>query len=247
MATSAVDDLSALDGAAGDTISLARAFSSELNQRFTRYFPKDVLSKEAKGGTSIESEMVLDTGFGSGGDQAALNFQQLRTAATDATTFADDINNLKARDAAELNASSLGDDGSRTNPVPATQSDNVADPTDVDPSKMMPTDDDIIPEVQVSGRGRMVNKDTLYYDVPSDPNNPVDYTIYGANRPRPDAPEVEATDEFKLNEGGKSTEVVIRDDVRQDLGEQMFSAQEDFLRSTAVSYTHLTLPTILRV
>ncbi len=232
LATSAVDDLSALDGAAGDTISLARAFSSELNQRFTRYFPKDVLSKEAKGGTSIESEMVLDTGFGTGGDQAALNFQQLQTAASDATTFADDINNLKARDEAQINASSLGDDGSRTNPVPATQSDNVADPTDVDPSKMMPTDDDIIPEVKVSGTGRMVNKDTLYYDVPSDPNNPVDYTIYGANRPRPDAPEVEATDEFKLNEGGNSTEVVIKDDVRQDLGAQMFSAQEDFLRST---------------
>jgi hypothetical protein len=232
LATSAVDDLSALDGAAGDTISLARAFSSELNQRFTRYFPKDVLSKEAKGGTSIESEMVLDTGFGTGGDQAALNFQQLQTAASDATTFADDINNIKARDEAQINASSLGDDGSRTNPVPATQSDNVADPTDVDPSKMMPTDDDIIPEVKVSGTGRMVNKDTLYYDVPSDPNNPVDYTIYGANRPRPDAPEVEATDEFKLNEGGNSTEVVIKDDVRQDLGAQMFSAQEDFLRST---------------
>jgi len=223
LATSAVDDLSALDGAAGDTISLARAFSSELNQRFTRYFPKDVLSKEVKGGTSIEPEMVLDTGFGTGGDQAALNFQQLRTAATDATTFADDINNLKARDEAQLNASSLGDDGSRTN-VPATQSDNVADPTDVDPSKMMPTDDDIIPEVQVTGIG----DDTLL-----DPNNPVpEYTIYGANRPRPDAPEVEATDEFKLNEGGNSTEVVIKDDVRQDLGEQMFSAQEDFLRST---------------
>ncbi len=223
LATSAVDDLSALDGAAGDTISLARAFSSELNQRFTRYFPKDVLSKEVKGGTSIEPEMVLDTGFGTGGDQAALNFQQLRTAATDATTFADDINNLKARDEAQLNASSLGDDGSRTN-VPATQSDNVADPTDVDPSKMMPTDDDIIPEVQVTGIG----DDTLL-----DPNNPVpEYTIYGANRPRPDAPEVEATDEFKLNEGGNSTEVVIKDDVRQDLGAQMFSAQEDFLRST---------------
>jgi hypothetical protein len=224
LATSAVDDLSALDGAAGDTISLARAFSSELNQRFTRYFPKDVLSKEVKGGTSIESEMVLDTGFGTGGDQAALNFQQLQTAASDATTFADDINNLKARDEAQLNASSLGDDGSRANPVPATQSDNVADPTDVDPSKMMPTDDDIIPEVQVTGIG----DDTLL-----DPNNPVpEYTIYGANRPRPDAPEVEATDEFKLNEGGNSTEVVIKDDVRQDLGAQMFSAQEDFLRST---------------
>ena len=223
LATAAVDDLSALDGAAGDAISLARGFSSELNQRFTRYFPKDVLAKEPKGGTSIESEMVLDTGFGSGGDQAALNFQQLRTAATDATTFADDINNLKARDEAELNASSLGDNGSRTN-VPATQSDNVADPTDVDPSKMMPTDDDIIPEVQVTGIG----EDTLL-----DPNNPVpEYTIYGANRPRPDAPEVEATDEFKLNEGGNSTEVVIKDDVRQDLGAQMFNAQEDFLRST---------------
>ena len=223
LATSAVDDLSALDGAAGDTISLARAFSSELNQRFTRYFPKDVLSKEAKGGTTIRGEQVLSEGFGSGGDAAALNFAELRTAATDATTFADDINNLKARDEAELNASSLGDDGSRTN-VPATQSDNVADPTDVDPSKMMPTDDDIIPEVQVTGIG----EDTLL-----DPNNPVpEYTIYGANRPRPDAPEVEATDEFKLNEGGNSTEVVIKDDVRQDLGEQMFSAQEDFLRST---------------
>ena len=233
LATAAVDDLSALDGAAGDTISLARAFSSELNERFTRYFPKDVLSKEVKGGTTIREEQVLSEGFGSGGDAAALNFAELRTAATDATTFADDINNLKAMDEAELNASSLGDDGSRTNPVPATQSDNVADPTDVDPSKMMPNDDDIIPEVQVSGRGRMVNKDTLYYDVPSDPNNPVDYTIYGANRPRPDAPEVEATDEFKLNEGGKkSTEVVISDDVRQDLGAQMFNAQEDFLRST---------------
>ena len=232
LATAAVDDLSVITGEAGDAISLARGFSSELNKRFTRYFPKDVLSKEVKGGTSIEPEMVLDTGFGTGGDQAALNFQQLQTAASDATTFADDINNLKARDEAQLNASSLGDDGSRTNPVPATQSDNVADPTDVDPSKMMPTDDDIIPEVKVSGTGRMVNKDTLYYDVPSDPNNPVDYTIYGANRPRPDAPEVEATDEFKLNEGGESTEVVIKDDVKQNLGEQMFNAQEDFLRAT---------------
>jgi len=221
LATSAVDDLSALDGAAGDTISLARAFSSELNQRFTRYFPKDVLSREVKGGTTIREEQVLSEGFGSGGDAAALNFAELRTAATDATTFADDISNLKARDEAELNASSLGDDGSR---LPATQSDNVANPTDVDPSKMMPTDDDIIPEIKVTGIG----DDTLL-----DPENPIpEYTIYGANRPRPDAPEVEATDEFKLNEGGESTEVVIRDDVKQDLGAQMFTAQEDFLRST---------------
>ena len=220
LATSAVDDLSALDGAAGDTISLARAFSSELNQRFTRYFPKDVLSKEAKGGTSIESEMVLDTGFGSGGDQAALNFQQLRTAATDATTFADDINNLKARDEAE---------------VKETPTEVNLPSTKVDPSmRGKPTDDEIISEVQVSGRGPMVGKDTTYFDVPSDPNNPIpDYTVYeaeGANAPKQDGTAAAKDPEEIITSVPARTDV--EGDVRQDLGAQMFNAQEDFLRST---------------
>ncbi len=220
LATSAVDDLSALDGAAGDTISLARAFSSELNQRFTRYFPKDVLSKEVKGGTSIESEMVLDTGFGTGGDQAALNFQQLRTAATDATTFADDINNLKARDEAE---------------VKETPTEVNLPSTKVDPSmRGKPTDDEIISEVQVSGRGPMVGKDTTYFDVPSDPNNPIpDYTVYeaeGANAPKQDGTAAAKDPEEIITSVPARTDV--EGDVRQDLGAQMFSAQEDFLRST---------------
>ena len=220
LATAAVDDLSKLDGAAGDTISLARAFSSELNQRFTRYFPKDVLSKEAKGGTSIEPEMVLDTGFGSGGDQAALNFQRLRTASTDATTFADDINNLKARDEAE---------------VKETPTEVNLPSTKVDPSmRGKPTDDEIISEVQVSGRGPMVGKDTTYFDVPSDPNNPIpDYTVYeaeGANAPKQDGTAAAKDPEEIITSVPARTDV--EGDVRQDLGAQMFNAQEDFLRST---------------
>lgn len=220
LATSAVDDLSALDGAAGDTISLARAFSSELNQRFTRYFPKDVLSREVKGGTSIREEQVLSEGFGSGGDAAALNFAELRTAATDATTFAEDISNLKAMDEAA---------------VKETPTEVNLPSTKVDPSmRGKPTDDEIIPEVQVSGRGRMVNKDTLYYDVPSDPNNPIpDYTVYeaeGANAPKQDGTAAAKEPEEIITSVPARTDV--EGDVRQDLGAQMFTAQEDFLRST---------------
>ena len=220
LATAAVDDLSALDGAAGDTISLARAFSSELNERFTRYFPKDVLSKEVKGGTTIREEQVLSEGFGSGGDAAALNFAELRTAATDATTFADDINNLKAMDEAA---------------VKETPTEVNLPSTKVDPSmRGKPTDDEIIPEVQVSGRGRMVNKDTLYYDVPSDPNNPIpDYTVYeaeGANAPKQDGTATAKEPEEIITSVPARTDV--EGDVRQDLGAQMFNAQEDFLRST---------------
>ena len=107
--------------------------------------------------------------------------------------------------------------------------------TKVDPSmRGKPTDDEIIPEVQVSGRGRMVNKDTLYYDVPSDPNNPIpDYTVYeaeGANAPKQDGTAAAKEPEEIITSVPARTDV--EGDVRQDLGEQMFTAQEDFLRST---------------
>jgi len=231
LATAAVQDLSKITGEAGDAINAARAFSSELNARFTRYFPQEVLSKEPKGGTTIRSEEVLSEAYEGGGDRAALQFEEMQTAASDATTFADDVSILKARDEAAFKARSLQDNDVRSN-VPAAPADGPYDPNKV---QTMPTDDDIIPEVQVSGRGRMVNKDTGYFDVPSDPDNPIpEYTIYDrvrrqgnkTNKNGGDAPVDEEMRTQPLNEV-----FVPGSEPKIDLGADMFNAQEEFIRS----------------
>ncbi len=230
LANATIDELNTIpDNMGGMDIKAARRFSAELNARFTRYFNQDVLAKGETGGTTIRAEETLDKAMAGSETSRALNMAEMREGAEFADQAGetlqeiknlDDLKNATAK--AELDARTLADDGAR---VPSTQADNVDDPTKVDPSKIMPTDDDIIPEIKVTGIG----DDTLL-----DPTDPVpEYTIYGANRPRPDAPEAEVTDDFTLNEGGETTSVAIRDEgIRQDLGPTMTKAQEDFLRGS---------------
>ena len=88
LASSAADELSVLSGSAGDTVDMARAFSFQLNERFTRQFNKKVLSKEGTGGTTIRDQDVLETGFAGGGRNANTNFFELRRASDDTEMFA---------------------------------------------------------------------------------------------------------------------------------------------------------------
>jgi hypothetical protein len=98
LAAASIDQLSTLDGAAGSVIDQARGFSAALNKRFTRYFVKDVLATETKGGTSIRDTAVLREGFGSGGAEADEKFRELREAAEFTDAAADRIELIRMED-----------------------------------------------------------------------------------------------------------------------------------------------------
>ena len=219
LATASIDELNDISSEAGDAVDFARTFSLELNKRFTRYFNKDVLSKEKTGGTTIRDTQVLGKAFGSGGEDAELNLQEMQDAASDTDSFGQGVQKQKDLDEANLAASQISDDGVRSN-VPAK---NV-EPEGFKPEDgVMPTDEDIIPEVQVTGIG----DDTLL-----DPENPIpEYTIYEAQKgPRANAEAGVEGGDFKLNEGGDGRSVVISDDTPVNLGQTMSEAQETFIR-----------------
>jgi len=98
LAAASIDQLSTLDGAAGSVIDQARGFSAALNKRFTRYFVKDVLATETKGGTSIRDTAVLREGFGSGGAEADEKFRELREAAEFTDAAADRVELIRMED-----------------------------------------------------------------------------------------------------------------------------------------------------
>lgn len=98
LAAASIDQLSTLDGAAGSVIDQARGFSAALNKRFTRYFVKDVLATETKGGTTIRDTAVLREGFGSGGAGADEKFRELREAAEFTDAAADRIELIRMED-----------------------------------------------------------------------------------------------------------------------------------------------------
>ena len=236
LATAAVDELNTipLDQGGADIIA-ARNFSKLKNERFARYYAKDV-TQTSDGATKIRPTQVLESALTGTGTNRAENMSELRNAALEADNAAPKLSQLQDLDAqrraaqtADFNATQIDDDGSR---LPATQADNVGDPTKIDPSKMMPTDDDIIPEVQVTGTG-----EGYYGNGLLDPNNPIpEYTVYDANRPLNAGSSTAPDEEFVINEGGQSAGVpALADDaVVQDLGPQMTKAQEDFLRGSVV-------------
>ncbi len=250
LADATLNELDDIGGDVGEVVGQARGFSRALNEQFSRYWNKRVLGMSSTGGTNIRSQDVLPTGFGSGGRDARINFDEMQEAAAQSDTKAGPLGEAAEAEAVrkgeELNASSLADDGVRSN-VPAATADGPFDPNT---SQTMPTDDDIIPEVQVKGRGRMVNKDGSYFDVPSDPDNPIpEYTVYDRVRgqKRPD-PEIISDEEFidgasdfydpNNNAGTNSpTGVAIRDEgTRIQLGAEMSEAQESFLRAKVMTF-----------
>ena len=109
IASASADSLGKLPGESGDIVSMAREFSLQLNKRFTRYFPQDVLSKESTGGTTIREQDVLETGFASGGDRANTNFAEMRTAANDADRFADGLDAARSQELDDAYAEWLAD------------------------------------------------------------------------------------------------------------------------------------------
>ena len=219
LATASIKELDQLPATTGDAVDFARTFSRELNKRFKQYFNKDVLSTEKTGGTTIRDSQVLQKGFGTGGEDAELNLQEMQDAASDTDSFGQGVQKQKDLDDANLAASQIEDNGVRSN-VPAR---NV-EPEGFKPEDgVIPTDEDIIPEVQVTGIG----DDTLL-----DPENPIpEYTIYEAQKgPRANAEAGVEGDDFKLNEGGDGRSVVISDDTPVNLGQTMSEAQESFIR-----------------
>ena len=109
IASASADSLGKLPGESGDIVSMAREFSLQLNKRFTRYFPQDVLSKEGTGGTTIREQDVMETGFAGGGDRANTNFAEMRTAANDADRFADGLDAARSQELDDAYAEWLAD------------------------------------------------------------------------------------------------------------------------------------------
>ena len=226
LAGASIDELNKLQGAAGDTVGLARNFSLELNKRFNRYFTKDILSTEKTGGTTVRDTDVLSEGFGAGGRDAGTNFGELR----DATQFADDLGPdlavLRAEDEARRKASTLGDDGTRTSNTEVATNEGLLYPENTS-----------YPIGVQEGEGFIMNDGSRVF--------PPEGTSESArldemfNRPEGatysrSGPET-VTDDFKLNEGGQSADKTAltteADNLPLSLGDEMSAAQEDFLRS----------------
>ena len=254
LAGASIDELNKLQGAAGDTVGLARNFSLELNKRFNRYFTKDILSTEKTGGTTVRDTDVLSEGFGAGGRDAGTNFGELR----DATQFADDLGPdlavLRAEDEARRKASTLGDDGTRTSNTEVATNEGLLYPENtsypigtqegdgfviIDGKRVFPPDGRRGPKRQfsddvVDAEGNPISKEEL-------PDGVTDQERLDEMFNRPEGatysrsgPET-ATDDFKLNEGGQSADKTAltteADNLPLSLGDEMSAAQEDFLRS----------------
>jgi len=72
-----LEDLSTLPGEAYD---IARGFSRDLNDKFTRTFANDLLAKTSTGADAIPPEMVVTIAFGAGTDRVALRMRQIEGA-----------------------------------------------------------------------------------------------------------------------------------------------------------------------
>lgn len=83
LADGALDDLSRITG---HEATIARSFSTELNDRFTRTFTGNALGTTATGAERIPPELMLERAFGSGGAAAEVRFKALREAASFAET-----------------------------------------------------------------------------------------------------------------------------------------------------------------
>lgn len=79
MAESALDDLS--KAGADDALELARTYSRELNDVFSRTFVGDALAKAATGARRIPPELMLRRALATGKEATALKFRELDEAA----------------------------------------------------------------------------------------------------------------------------------------------------------------------
>jgi hypothetical protein len=86
LADSALDDLSVIPG---NQVDVARSFSRELNDKFSRTFAADILGITSRGRVRIEPELTLSRTMQGGGPQAEVRARQLEEAVapiqTDAT------------------------------------------------------------------------------------------------------------------------------------------------------------------
>ncbi|MCR4299397.1 MAG: hypothetical protein NUV75_11740, partial [Gallionella sp.] len=78
IAEGALEDLSQLPGTAAE---IARTFSRELHDSFTRTFAGDALGSERSGALKIDPELMLERAFGRGGTSGDINFRELAEAA----------------------------------------------------------------------------------------------------------------------------------------------------------------------
>lgn len=77
LADSALDDLSVIPG---NQVDIARSFSRQLNDKFSKTFAADVLGVMSRGRAKIEPELTLSRAMESGGPQAEVRARQLQEA-----------------------------------------------------------------------------------------------------------------------------------------------------------------------
>ena len=263
IASASADSLGKLPGESGDIVSMAREFSLQLNKRFTRYFPQDVLSKESTGGTTIREQDVLETGFASGGDRANTNFAEMRTAANDADRFADGLDAARSQELDDAYAEWLADRATKVeqqvNDIVMPQ--EIAGPPNTLPStvvggrttKIRPED---VPPKGTDALSKLAD-DLAEFARQMDAEGNVDMAeaarkrLAALNTRGPlgeqyfDPIDTEAAtpkpDDFKLNEGGDTQSVArIEEDVPISLGQQMGEAQEEFLRAKVLELRNAT-------
>ena len=260
LASAAVDELNTIPMELGGAdILAARNFSKLKNDRFSRYFAKDV-AQTSDGATKLRPTQVLETAVTGTATNRSENMSELRAAASEADNVAPKLTQLKDLDAqrkaaraADFNATQIEGTATADRANVATN-DNVIYPENTSyptgqGGEGFTTDDGT---VIFPPDGRRTPPQTFSDDLVDESGNPIprDELPDGMsdaekldqmfNRPegatnRPntaDAPE----EEFILNEGGQSAEVpAIRDEgVVQNLGSQMTQAQEDFLRGSVV-------------
>lgn len=80
MAEAALDDLDIIGARMGGEYDVARQFSYELNEAFTRSFAGEAFAKTARGARRIAPELLLKRAVGTGDDAAALRLQEIREA-----------------------------------------------------------------------------------------------------------------------------------------------------------------------
>ena len=78
LADSALDDLSEV---AGTQVDIARSFSRNLNEKFSKTFVADILGKAPSGRLRTEPELTLEKAMRTGGPRAAVQSRQLQEAA----------------------------------------------------------------------------------------------------------------------------------------------------------------------
>lgn len=250
LADATLNELDDIGGDVGEVVGQARGFSRALNEQFSRYWNKRVLGMASTGGTNIRPQDVLPSGFGSGGRDARINFDEMQEAATQADTKAGPLGEAAEADIAarqaEVNATRLGDDGRRASDDAA----NIA------------TRDDVIYPENTSypfmggdeGAGFVggftMDDGTRIFPpegsadarrLDAEFNRPEGATYQRNPDPISDEEFIDGASEYydPNNKAGTDspTQVAIRDDgTRVELGAEMSEAQESFLRAKVMAF-----------